>query len=130
MSRRLLIISLAIFLLFPGSLVAQEKKETEKKPMCPMMEMMDKGGMMSKSWYMGAMSQMLSQMLADAGEILAGGATKPEGQKQLAAVIKKLGEMIPEVFSPVEVKKPEELQKQLKELRDNLEKIKAQNKSK
>lgn len=130
MSRRLLIFLLAMCVLFPGALAAQEKKEKEKKPMCPMMEMMDKGGMMSKSWHMGAMSQMLSQMLIDAGDLLAGGAMKPEGQKQLAPLIKQMGELIPEVFSPEEAKKTEELQKQLKELRDNLEKIKIQSKSK
>ena len=96
-------------------------------PPPPGMPMMEMAG---KFWYMGSMAEVLKQLTSEASELLARGTLKPEGQKELAGVIKKMGDLIPVIFSPMAEQKPEVVKKQLDELKTALEKIEAQAKAK
>jgi hypothetical protein len=141
MIKRLTAVFLLVLLLAPAALAAKEKAEKPVPPpgpmpgmgaTCPMppppgMPMMEMAG---KFWYMGSMAEVLKQLAAEDSEQLAGGALKPEGQKELAGVIKKMGDLIPVIFSPTEVQKPEVVKKQLDDLNAALEKIEAQTKAK
>lgn len=143
MKSRLIILPLVVcFLMVSGTLSAQEKPPAQKKK--PMMMMQSKGmgmqegmgmGMhtiMEKAWHMGATSMVLSDMLDEAGEILAGGNLKPEDQKALAEVLDQLGDLVPQLFYPGGMKEErvQEIKKTMDELSGKLEKLEAQSKKK
>jgi len=127
-----------------GALSAQEKAPAQKKK--PMMMMQSKGMgmqegmgmgmgmgmMMEKAWHLGATSMVLSGMLDEAGEILAGGNLKPEDQKALAEVLDQLGDLVPQLFYPGSMKEErvQEIKKTMDELSGKLEKLETQAKKK
>jgi len=145
MKSRLIILPLVVcFLMVSGALSAQEKAPAQKKK--PMMMMQSKGMgmqegmgmgmgmgmMMEKAWHLGATSMVLSGMLDEAGEILAGGNLKPEDQKALAEVLDQLGDLVPQLFYPGGMKEErvQEIKKTMDELSGKLEKLETQAKKK
>jgi len=145
--KRFLAFLLVMVLLVPAAaLAAKEKPEKPAAPAaaagapgmpCPMCQMMGPGkGMMGmhlgmgmgaeRWWRMGAMSMWVCEILKEANGILARGNLTPDGQKQLGQALAQLCGMIPVVFSPQEVEKPEEMMQKLKDLEALLEKIEAQ----
>jgi hypothetical protein len=141
--QRLLICLLILMLAAPAAALAQKKAEkpapavsampappTPAGGMCSMMG--HGGGMMAgmmggpeKWWHIGAMSQMLSEIMKKTSAILAPGTLNADRQNQLAGFLKELGELIPVMFYP-KAEKPEEALKKLKDLEAVLEKLEAQ----
>lgn len=141
MKSRLIILPLVVcFLLASGILSAQEKAPPQKKKHMAMMKSKGMGMqegmgmhmMMEKAWHMGATSMLLSDMLDEAGEILAGGNLKPEDQKALAEVLDQLGDLVPQLFYPGSMKEEQvqEIKKTMDELSGKLEKLEEQTKAK
>ena len=135
--RRLIYLLVILVLLLPARGMTQAKKPAEAQeatsgPMCPMMEKMKEQGqgMMQKDvvtwWQRGLMSQNLQQILNDSGQLLAGGALPDQARQQLAGVLRDAGKLIPEIFSPQGIQKPDEVNKKIADLKGTLAKIKAQ----
>jgi len=152
--KRFLALLLVIVLLVPAAaLAAKEKPEKAEKPAapaagpggpgmpCPMCGAGPARGMMGmhtglmgvgagmgaeRWWHIGANAMWVCEILKEANGILARGNLTPDGQKQLGQALAQLCGMIPVVFSPQEVEKPEEMMQKLKDLEALLEKIEAQ----
>ena len=79
-------------------------------------------------WQRGVLSQKLQQVLNESGELLTGRALQDEARKQLADVLRDVGELIPKIFSPQGIQNPDEVDKKLTDLEATLGKIKARTK--
>ncbi len=145
--KRLLIFALAVILLAPAAApAAKEKAEKPAAPAaaapaasgpnspgsCPLMGPGQGGGGMDAArwWRIGAMSTELCEILKKANGILIRDNLSPDAQKQVGLVLEQLGVLVPVIFYPQEVQKPEEMMKQLKELEAVLEKLEAQGRGK
>ena len=129
----LIILSL---LIAPWTLPAQAQKEKSKIPeskekmaqQMSKMEMMH--AMMDMWWNMGVMSQNVAQLLEETGEILGKGSLSAPAQQQLGKVMQQLSQLFPQIFSPQEPKKQQEYLKQLKNIKEQLEKVETGAKAK
>jgi len=156
--KRFLALLLVIVLLVPAAaLAAKEKPEKAEKPAapaagpggpgmpCPMCGAGPARGMMGmhtglmgvgagmgaeRWWHIGANAMWVCEILKEAKAILGRGNLTPDGQKQMGQVMSQLCGMIPLIFYPVAVEKPEEMMKKLKELEDVLEKLEVQSRGK
>lgn len=148
--KRFLVILLVAALLVPAAALAGKEKAEKPAapapatgapgmpcPMCPLgpgqgMMGMHKGmgmgaGMGAERWWrIGAMSMWVCEILKEANGILAKGNLTPDAQKQLGQALSQLCSLIPVIFYPQEMEKPEEMMQKLRDLEGLLEKIEAQ----
>jgi flagellar motor protein MotB len=119
----------AACLLAPAAGLAQERDKKPPPPPPPGMAGMMPAKpdmmleMMTMWWNMGAMSQQMSQMLEETGEILSKGNLTAEAQKQLAPVTQKMGELVSQMFGPLPPLKQQEFLENLRKLKGQLEAV-------
>ncbi|MBW1991151.1 MAG: hypothetical protein JRI59_03305 [Deltaproteobacteria bacterium] len=141
--KRLIFILAALLILAPAPGLVQSqatkpptKKEAQKAKSkgakCPMYQMLKEmpegkgvlGKLSQRWWRMGILSQLLTQVTTETADLMGRADLKPASRKELAMVIKKVGELLPAILSP---KGPDqEAEATLRKLKATLDRIKSQ----
>lgn len=133
MKNRLAVLPILVcLLLVSGPLLAQPKGQPQGQKKKSLMMKSEGMGMhmmmLEKAWHIGATSMVLSEMLAEAGELLSAGNLKAADQKALAGVLDRLADLIPQLYYPgtMEADQIQDIKKKMDELSAELEKLEEQ----